>query len=106
MRSDLVPLTSDLPATAAGGIATQPAGVRGVGDVKRSGPWIVPAEAAHRAHRWDVLRRHQGPPPAPVGEAGAPGQTHRGLALPGGQGVLRDGAVACRVSAAWKDVPA
>ena len=31
--------------------------------------------AAHRAHRRDVLRRHQSPPPAAVGEAGAPGQT-------------------------------
>ena len=33
MRSDLVPLTSDLPATAAVGVAMQSAGVRGVGDV-------------------------------------------------------------------------
>jgi Cell wall-active antibiotics response 4TMS YvqF len=48
MRSDLVPLTSDLPATAAVGIATQPAGVRGVGDVKRSGAWTVPAENSFR----------------------------------------------------------
>jgi hypothetical protein len=48
MRSDLVPLTSDLPATAAIDIATQPAGVRGVGDVKRSGPWNVPAENTFR----------------------------------------------------------
>lgn len=145
MRSDLMPLTSDLPATAAVGMAMQPAGVRGVGDVKRSGPWRVPAEnsfrtwfghikldlrqaqiscygdphsrpcavrqrrppgargrrgrgagrhaggpdqrasqlrdtwgAAHRPHRRDVLRRHQSPPPAAVGEAGAPGQTADG----------------------------
>src|SRR3954453_21946945 len=48
LRSDLVPLPSDLPATAAVGIATQPAGVRGVGDVKRSGPWMVPAENSFR----------------------------------------------------------
>ena len=48
MRSDLVPLTSDLPATAAVGVATQSAGVRGVGDVKRSGPWTVPAENSFR----------------------------------------------------------
>jgi hypothetical protein len=48
MRSDLVPLTSDLPATAVAGIATQSAGVRGVGDVKRSGPWTVPAENSFR----------------------------------------------------------
>ena len=48
MRSDLVPLTSDLPATAAVGVATQSAGVSGVGDVKRSGPWSVPAENSFR----------------------------------------------------------
>ena len=48
MRSDLVPLTSDLPATAAVGITTQRPGIRGVGDVKRSGPWIVPAENSFR----------------------------------------------------------
>ena len=49
MRSDLVPLTSDLPATAAVGVAKQQsAGVRGVGDVKRSGPWTVPAENSFR----------------------------------------------------------
>jgi uncharacterized protein DUF1707 len=144
MRSDLLPLTSDLPATAAVGVASQSAAIRGVGDVKRSGPWTVPAEnsfrtwfwphqarpapgadqrdgdphsrpcavrqrrpagprgrrgrrasphtggpdqpasqlrdawgATHCAHRRDVLRRHQSPPPAPVGEAGAPRQTHR-----------------------------
>jgi hypothetical protein len=48
MRSDLVALTSDLPATAAVGIPAQPAGVRGVGDVKRSGRWTVPAENSFR----------------------------------------------------------
>lgn len=48
MRSDLVPLTSDLPATAAGGVAMHSAGVRGVGDVKRSGPWTLPAENSFR----------------------------------------------------------
>src|SRR3954466_4105513 len=48
MRSDLVPLTSDLPATAAVGIATQRPGVRGVGDIKRSGHWIVPPENTFR----------------------------------------------------------
>ncbi len=48
MRSDLVPLTSDLPATAAAGIAAQSVGVRGVGDVKRSGPWTVSAENSFR----------------------------------------------------------
>lgn len=49
MRSDLLPLTSDLPATAAVGVGKQPAGVRGVGDVKRSGPWNVPAENSFRS---------------------------------------------------------
>jgi hypothetical protein len=44
MRSDLVPLTSDLRATAAIKIATQSPAVRGLGDIKRSGPWNVTAE--------------------------------------------------------------
>jgi LPS sulfotransferase NodH len=44
MRSDLLPLTSDLPATAAVGRASQAPNVRGVGDVKRSGAWAVAAE--------------------------------------------------------------
>ena len=48
MRSDLVPLTADLPATAAVGVATQSAAVRGVGDVKRSGRWTVPTENSFR----------------------------------------------------------
>src|SRR4051794_32788741 len=48
MRSDLVPLTSDLPAAAVAAIAPQRAGVRGLGDVKRSGPWAVPAESSFR----------------------------------------------------------
>src|SRR4051795_828923 len=48
MRSELVPLTSDLPATAPVGVAMQPAAVRGIGDVKRSGPWTVPAENSFR----------------------------------------------------------
>jgi uncharacterized protein DUF1707/cell wall-active antibiotic response 4TMS protein YvqF len=48
MRSDLVLLTCDLPAAAAVGVATQSAGVRGLGDVKRSGPWTVPAENSFR----------------------------------------------------------
>ena len=48
MRSDLVRLTSDLPASAAVGAATQSAGVRGVGDVRRSGPWSVPVENSFR----------------------------------------------------------
>jgi hypothetical protein len=48
MRSDLVLLTCDLPAAAAVGVATHSAGVRGLGDVKRSGPWTVPAENSFR----------------------------------------------------------
>ena len=48
MRSDLVPLTSDLPATAAVGRPSQAPDVRGVGDVKRSGPWTVAAESSFR----------------------------------------------------------
>ena len=48
-RSDLAPLTSDLPATAAVGVATQPAGVSGVGDVKRSGAWTVPADSLNES---------------------------------------------------------
>ena len=47
-RAELAPLTSDLPATAAIGIATQTAGIRGVGDVKRSGPWTVLADNSFR----------------------------------------------------------
>jgi hypothetical protein len=47
-RAELAPLTSDLPATAAISIATQTAGTRGVGDVKRSGHWAVPAENSFR----------------------------------------------------------
>jgi hypothetical protein len=48
MRSDLVPLTSDLPATAAVGRTSQAPNVRGVGDIKRSGAWVVAAESSFR----------------------------------------------------------
>ena len=48
MRSDLAPLTSDLPATAAVGRPSQAPNVRGVGDVKRSGTWTVEAENSFR----------------------------------------------------------
>ena len=44
LRSDLVPLTSDLPATAAVGPVFKTPDIRAVGDVKRSGAWIVPAD--------------------------------------------------------------
>ena len=46
-RSDLVPLTSDLPATTAG-TAGECVKVRGRGGIKRSGPWTVPAEISFR----------------------------------------------------------
>jgi hypothetical protein len=45
--SDLVRLTSDLPAVAADA-ATQSTGVRGIGDIKRSGPWTVRGENSFR----------------------------------------------------------
>jgi hypothetical protein len=44
MRSELVALTSDLPARAALGRSVQSPSVRGMGDIKRSGVWAVPAE--------------------------------------------------------------
>ena len=43
-RSELVRVVSDLPTTA----AAQAPSVRAVGDVKRSGAWIVPAESHFR----------------------------------------------------------
>jgi Domain of unknown function (DUF1707)/Cell wall-active antibiotics response 4TMS YvqF len=48
MHSDLVLLTCDLSAADAMGRAAPPAQVRGFGDVKRSGPWTVPAENSFR----------------------------------------------------------
>src|SRR3954470_23817249 len=62
MRSDLVPLTSDLPATAAVGRASQAANVRGVGDIKRSGAWAVAPETSFRTWFGNItldLRRAQ-----------------------------------------------
>jgi hypothetical protein len=57
-----------------------PRGRRGRGAAPHAGRSDQPASqlgdtwsAAHRAHRRDVLRRHQSPPPAAVGENGAPG---------------------------------
>lgn len=47
MRSDLMPLISDLPATTAG-TATESVKVRGPGGIKRSGPWTVPAQISFR----------------------------------------------------------
>jgi hypothetical protein len=132
MRSDLVPLTSDLPATAAVGIATQSVGIRGVGDVKRSGRWTVPPEnsfrtwfghikldlrqaqisatetwrAAHRAHRRDVLRRHQSPSPAAVGETGTPRHTHRVFPRYGFAGCRSDGSFRGKEGRGRRDPPA
>jgi hypothetical protein len=48
MRSDLVPLTADLPATAVAGHTVDAPDLRGVGDIKRSGAWLVPAESSFR----------------------------------------------------------
>src|SRR6185503_9363316 len=42
------PLTSDLPAPAAAGTASQAPTVRGVGDIKRSGAWAVAGESFFR----------------------------------------------------------
>jgi hypothetical protein len=47
-RSDLALLTRDLPGAAAVGVATPPVEVRGLGDVKRAGPWTLPAESSFR----------------------------------------------------------
>jgi hypothetical protein len=47
-RSDLALLTGDLSTGATVGVATQPTEVRGWRDVKRSGPWAVPAENSFR----------------------------------------------------------
>jgi len=48
MRADLVPLTSDLPGSVAVTRPPQTTNVRGVGDIKRSGAWAVPAESRFR----------------------------------------------------------
>jgi hypothetical protein len=44
MRSDLVTLTSDLPVRAVVGAPIQRPDVRAIGDIKRSGSWVLPAE--------------------------------------------------------------
>src|SRR3954466_3393245 len=49
MRSELVPLTSDLSAAAAVAVGAQPAKVRRLGPIRRSGPWTMPAENSFRA---------------------------------------------------------
>ena len=59
MRSDLVPLTADLPAAVARfDDASEP--VRTLGEIKRTGTWTVPAESQFRTWFGDVkldLRR-------------------------------------------------
>jgi hypothetical protein len=44
MRSELVRVVADLPATTAVGQVVQAPSARAVGDIKRSGAWAVPAE--------------------------------------------------------------
>jgi hypothetical protein len=48
MRSELVPLTSDLPAAIVVDQAAPTANIRAVGDVKRAGAWAVDAENEFR----------------------------------------------------------
>ena len=48
MRSDLAPLTADLPA-ALPATPAEPARVRSIGDVKRSGAWVVPTDNRFRS---------------------------------------------------------
>src|SRR5215469_9031730 len=57
MRSDLITLTRDLPASAALALAgdPKPADTRTVGDIKRSGVWTVPAENTFRTRFGHVI---------------------------------------------------
>src|SRR3954468_10362161 len=62
MRSELVPLTSDLPAASTVHQAVATANLRAVGDVKRSGTWSVDAENEFRTWFGNIkldLRRAQ-----------------------------------------------
>ena len=54
MRSELVPLTADLP-VAVGRSHSEPADVRKVGDIKRKGAWVVPAECRFRSYFGAVI---------------------------------------------------
>jgi hypothetical protein len=49
MRSELAPLVSDLPAPVSTPQAVAPAVVSEVGDIKRSGTWLVPADSHFRS---------------------------------------------------------
>src|SRR4051794_37802837 len=53
MRSELLPLTADLPAV--GRSHSEPADVRKVGDIKRKGAWVVPAECRFRSYFGAVI---------------------------------------------------
>lgn len=48
-RSELMTLTTDLP-VAVGRSHPEPADVRKVGDIKRNGPWVVPADSRLRSY--------------------------------------------------------
>ncbi len=54
MRSELVPLTTDLP-VAVGRSHSEPADVRKIGDIKRKGAWVVPAECRFRSYFGAVI---------------------------------------------------
>ena len=54
MRSELVPLTTDLPVSV-GRSHSEPADVRKVGDIKRKGAWVVPAECRFRSYFGAVI---------------------------------------------------
>jgi hypothetical protein len=54
MRSDLAELTSDLPAGVPGAALPERAQSSLLGDVKRSGTWVVPAAGVYRSWLGDV----------------------------------------------------
>jgi hypothetical protein len=54
MRGELVPLTTDLP-VAVERSRSEPADVRKVGDIKRKGAWLVPAECRFRSYFGAVI---------------------------------------------------
>jgi hypothetical protein len=54
MRSELVPLTTDLPVAVARS-HSEPADVRKVGDIKRKGAWVVPAGCRFRSYFGAVI---------------------------------------------------
>jgi hypothetical protein len=50
MRAELVPLTADLPGAPVAGPVEPATGVRWMGDIKRSGAWVVPPELDFRSY--------------------------------------------------------